>query len=48
VEEMPTIVYKCVIVKGQVRESIAEGGRSETNIMVENRKMVTEEGQDKH
>lgn len=48
VEEMLAIAYHCIIVKGQMGESIAEGGSSENNNTVENRKMVTEEVQDTH
>jgi hypothetical protein len=48
VEEMLAIAYRCIIVKGQTEESIAEGGSSESNNTVENRKMVTEEVQVTH
>jgi hypothetical protein len=48
VEEMFVLPYNFVIVKSQVGESIAEGGSSETSITVENRKIMREEGRDKH
>lgn len=46
VEEMLAITYHCIIAKDQMGESIAEGGSSESNNTVENRKMVKEEVQD--
>jgi len=48
VEEMLAIAYHCFIFKGQMGESIAEGGSSESNNTVQNRKMVTKEVQDTH
>lgn len=46
VEEMLAIAYHCIKVKGQMGESIAEVGSSESNNTVENRKIVTEEVQE--
>jgi len=48
VEAILATAYHCIIVKGQMGESIAEGGSSESNNTVDNRKMVTEEVQDTH
>jgi hypothetical protein len=48
VEEMLATAYHCFIFQGQMGESIAEGGSSESNNTVENSKMVTKEVQDTH
>ena len=48
VEEMLAIAYHCAAVEGQMGKSIAEGRSSERTSTVENRKMATEEVQDKH
>jgi len=48
VEEILAIAYHCIIVKGQMGESIADGESIKNNNTVDNRKMVTEEVQDTH
>jgi hypothetical protein len=48
VEEMLAIAYHCIIVKGQMVESVEEGGIRESNNTVENRELETEEFQDTH
>ena len=45
---MLAIAYHCIIVKGQIGESIEEGGSKESNNTAEIRKLETEEFQDIH
>jgi hypothetical protein len=39
VEEILAIAYHCIVVKGQLGESVAGGGSSESNNTVDNRKI---------